>query len=316
MSQPRLVLAALALLLVSTFALASGAAPPELAQRLDVGGREVAYWLGNESATEQALVVGEAGALWFAAEIATRPDANATSLTYYVNATADGVTFENASAVIEHTYGDAIANESHRFVTFPFAAPATAGPVTFTFTIEAYAATGENTTLLGRANGTLPTEARSIEVPQPPAGLPLEWLVAGGAVLVLAGGYGAYALKQRRERARMNAAPRRSQVMREMELERQLQRVEEKDPEAAAEIKQEIRAQEQVREKRRELQILEAKRADALKTLDLLKKRHEAGGLTKLQYDNMVGKKQADLQRIESEIAQMEAEDAAGSAAA
>ncbi|HWH09202.1 MAG TPA: hypothetical protein VNX21_08380, partial [Candidatus Thermoplasmatota archaeon] len=104
----------------------------------------------------------------------------------------------------------------------------------------------------------------------------------------------------------------RSQALREVELEERAA----KRPEEAAVIQQELRQQEKVKEKRRDLQILEAKRADVLKTMDLLRKRHEAGGLTKLQYDNMVAKKQADLQRIEAEIAQMEAEDAAGGSAA
>lgn len=318
MSQPRLALAALALLLVAPLALASGLAPPETASRLDVGDREVAYWVGNRSEAAQSLTVGEAGALWVAAEVYKRPDPNATSLTYYVNATAGGVTLENGSAVITKTYENGTTTETHQFVSFPYAAPAAAGPATFSITVEAYATVDDNATRLGIANATLATEIRDADilVPQPPAGVPTTWLVAAAAVLVLGGGYGAYAMKQRRERARMNAAPRRSQVMREMELERKLEKVVEKDPEAAAEIKQEIRAQEQVREKRRELQILEAKRADALKTLDLLKKRHEAGGLTQLQYNNMVGKKQADLERIEAEIAQMEAEDAAGGASA
>jgi len=71
---------------------------------------------------------------------------------------------------------------------------------------------------------------------------------------------------------------------------------------------QEIRQQERVRTERRELQILEAKRADALKGIDLLKKRHELGALSKLQYDNMVAKRQAELAKIEAEIAAMERE--------
>src|SRR5581483_12219506 len=125
-----------------------------------------------------------------------------------------------------------------------------------------------------------------------------------------------YSIRQRNVRRRMNEGPKRSQVMREVELERKLEKAAQKDPEQAAQIKAEIRQQEQVREKRREVQILEAKRADVLKTMDLLRKRHEAGGLSKLQYDTMLSKRQADLERIEREIAEMEAQDAGGSAAA
>jgi hypothetical protein len=140
------------------------------------------------------------------------------------------------------------------------------------------------------------------------------WYVGGGAALLVVLGVVVYGLRQRSVRRRMNEGPRRSQVMREMALEQELTRA--KDPERAAEIKAEIRQQEQVREKRRELQILEAKRADVLKTMDLLRKRHEAGGLTKHQYDTMLAKRQADLERIEREIAEMEAAGGDGSAAA
>src|SRR5581483_4179882 len=125
-----------------------------------------------------------------------------------------------------------------------------------------------------------------------------------------------YSIRQRNVRRRMNEGPKRSQVMREVELERKLEKAAQKDPEQAAQIKAEIRQQEQVREKRREVQILEAKRADVLKTMDLLRKRHEAGGLSKLQYDNMLAKKKADLERIEAEIAQMESEGGDAGAAA
>ena len=155
--------------------------------------------------------------------------------------------------------------------------------------------------------------AAPAEAPAPAPTLPRGAYIAGALVLLGVLVAGVVVGRQRAQRRRMNEGPRRSQVMRELELEQKLEKA--KDPEQVQEIKQEIRQQEHVREKRRELQILEAKRADALKTLDLLKKRHEAGGLTKLQYDNMVAKKRGDLQKIEADIAQMEAEDAGGAAA-
>jgi hypothetical protein len=135
--------------------------------------------------------------------------------------------------------------------------------------------------------------------------------VGGAAVVLVAAGAGALVARQRSQRRKMRGQTR-SQALREVELEERAQ----KRPEEAAAIQAELRQQEKVKEKRRDLQILEAKRADVHKTLDLLKKRHEAGGLTKLQYDNMVAKKQQDLARIEADIAAMEAEDSGPGAAA
>jgi hypothetical protein len=194
----------------------------------------------------------------------------------------------------------------HTFA-LPFTADAnTSGVFTYNLTAtfvegEANAATELDTFTF---TGSVTVVAAEIPVASP-AGLSTPALVGLSAVAILAGGYGAYALKQRADRAKMNRAPRRSQALREVELEKQA----EKRPEDVVKVQEEIRQQEQVREKRRELQILEAKRADALKTLDLLQKRHSAGGLSKHQYDNMRAKKEADLVKIETEIAQMESED-------
>ena len=322
---PALALALLAAL-VLPHATASGFEPPEGAARLEVGGVEVAHWASAEAedgpwegvATE--LGPGAQGLLRFGipnrgnASAAEDGSPNATTwLVAYVNLTSEGMTFEEPALVLTSDPRVSLV-WVYDATNFTVAADA-AGNVTYAFTVDLHEATGNGTTLLGSATGEGSLAVADAELPAPP-GVPVTWLAAGGAAVLVAGGAGAIALKRRRDRARMNAAPRRSQVMREMAMERELERAREKEPERAQQIQQEIRQQEKVREVRRELQILEAKRADALKTLDLLRKRHEMGGLTKLQYDNMVAKKQADLQRIEAEIAQMEAEDADRGAAA
>jgi hypothetical protein len=297
-------------------ALAQSLAPPASAAAVEAGGARVAHWVGTADAADANVTLGETGTLWVALE---RPagTANAsipTTRRAYLNLTSDALAFAAPALVVQAVSSQA---QGWSFANASFTSSATAaGPASYAFTVEVYEEGANGTVLLGASTGQGTVTLASVPVPQPPGGVPTPYLVGGGAAVVVGGAAALYALRQRRERRVMNEAPRRSQVMREMELERQLEKVEEKEPERAAEIKQEIRAQEVVREKRRELQILEAKRADALRTMDLLRKRHEAGGLSKLQFDNMVAKKQADLQRIEADIAQMEAEDAAGGAAA
>jgi hypothetical protein len=264
----------------------------------------VTHFVGPDATQRNASVpTGSDATLWVGME---RLPANATAV---VNLSAAGVTFDNATLTFV-----AAGNDSWTYRAANFMAPGTPGNVTYTLDVRVLDANG---TQIGAATatGTLAVEGSAI-VPAPAPGVPTGWLVGGGVAVLLLAGVLAFGARQRSIRKRMNEGPRRSQVMREMELEKQLEKVEEKDPEQAQQIKAEIRQQEQVREKRRELQILEAKRADVLKTMDLLRKRHEAGGLTKLQYDTMLKKRQVDLERIEAEIAQMEAEDAGGSAAA
>ena len=323
---------ALPLLVLAVLALgpATAAAPPQDAETLASGTFTLAHWtLPTEAADANATYApGGSGQIHFAVRDAgnATTEGNATSENTTagvrqarVTLSSEGLAFANATlgnATLLLTVPQGGANDTWESASVVFTIPADAadGPAAYRFTVD-YFEEGPN--------GTIPLATLSgqgsvaVVVPAPPEapGVPLPVLVGGGAAVVVGAGAAILAMRRRRERELMNAAPRRSQVMRELELERQLEKVEEKEPERAQEIKQEIRAQEQVREKRRELQILEAKRADVLKTMDLLQKRHQAGGLTKLQYDNMVAKKQADLQRIEAEIAEMEAQDQGGAAA-
>jgi hypothetical protein len=151
----------------------------------------------------------------------------------------------------------------------------------------------------------------AIQAPLPAPAVPTWGYALGAVLLVLVAGVVAYSVRERSLRRRMRGATR-SQALREEQLEQ----IAEKRPEQAAAIHQEIRQQEQVREKRRELQILEAKRADVVKGMDLLKKRLDLGALSKLQYDSMLAKRQAELERIDAEIAAMRAEDGPGGSAA
>lgn len=327
MSLRRVLPAALfALVLLAPLVAASGASPPAEATRVDVANRTAYHWLGNATNGTGAFdlsVLAEvepgAAAALHVATLMDRQDANATAIVWFVNVTSEALSFENASASTRKEYGETpVTSEAFHFAAFAFTAPSAEGTYGYDVTFEGYA--DENGTLvpLGSATSVGTVVVAAIDVPLPPVGPTTSPLLWTGLALMLLGVLvvGGFAAKRRADRRRMNAAPKRSQVMRDMELERKLERAKEKDPDQAQVIQQEIRAQEHVREKRRELQILEAKRADALKTIDLLRKRHEAGGLTKLQFDNMVAKKQADLARIEAEIAQMEAEDARGGSAA
>jgi len=307
----RRALALVALLTLIPLVLASGASPPEGATPVAPGSSVAYHWLGNASAVAPSVEPG-ADALLNVAALMDRSDANATAIVWYVNATSDSLAFPNASAVLRKEYSNVTTSEAYHFASFAFRAPDSTGTYAYRLSLDQYAETNGTLVALQTANVTGEVVVATAEVPAPPAGIPTTWIIAGAAVLVVGAAAGAFGMRQRAIRRRMNEGPRRSQVMRELELEKRMEKA--KAPEHVAEIKQEIRQAEQVREKRRELQILEARRADALKTIDLLRRRHESGGLTKLQFDNMVAKKQADLVRIEAEIAQMEREDAGAAA--
>lgn len=305
----------LALALLAAPALAQdaerGLLLPQGAPSVSVGNATVHHWTGTSDLVDEAIALGEEASLWFALT-----GNSSARIVVHLNATstADALALDNASFTLDTgPAGPARVNLTLR----PTVADAGVVNMSYAFTGEAYEEQNGTLVLLGPVSGegTFTYDVGSF-APAPPTEplLPRTWLIAGLAVLAVAGGGLAILARQRAVKRRMNEGPRRSQVMREMGLEKQLEKAKAKDPEAAVAIQQEIRQAEKVRETRRELQILEAKKADALKTLDLLKKRHEAGALTKLQYDNMAAKKRADLERIEAEIAQMEREDA-GSAA-
>ncbi|HUR70328.1 MAG TPA: DUF4200 domain-containing protein [Candidatus Thermoplasmatota archaeon] len=315
MTLRRLVpLAILALALLAPTLPAQGATgAPVGAHTASVGNATLSYWVGpNATQVDEELSLGEQGQIWFWLS------ANETRAVAYLNVTSSNATLDipNGSVVLDASgNGTRVpANVSFRTTI------ADAGVVhqAYAFTGQVYREENGTLVLLGpiSGSGTFTVDVGAlVPVPTAPApGIPSAYLWGGAALLLVGAIVVGVSVRQRNIRRRMNDNRKRSVVMRELELEKKLEKA--KDPEQVQEIKQEIRAQESVREKRRELQILEAKRADAQKTLDLLKKRHESGGLTKLQYDNMAAKKQADLARIDAEIAQMEQEDSSGGAAA
>lgn len=287
-------LALAALLIASPLALAQEGKPvipPADAAEVVVGNYTLTYWT-TPAGVE--LAPGGNGSLYFQLSAA-----NNTTITG-VNATLTSgmLAFANASI----SFVPETANATTTFFGSIFNVSALAeGNASYSFNV-----TTNETSLLGE--GLVPI-ATVVVAPVAPL-FPTSYYWIGGGVLLLAIALGAYSARQRAVKKRMRGRTR-SSTMQELELEERA----EKKPEQAAQIKQEIRAQETVREKRRELQILEAKRADVHKNMDLLKKRHDMGGLSKLQYDNMIAKRKAELAKIEADIADMEAADG-GSAAA
>ena len=310
MSAPRAALLALVALLAPALAAAQDSAAPAPAGATPLPGlppttADIYAWIGDEN--EAVSSWNETNGTLFLALAPPNATTNATTRTYYLNLSGDLVV-ANASLI------EVVGGTNWTTVRVPYTENASTAEMLVTIGYAVFEGNETASRRLYAAQAPL-----SITVPAPPAEddrIPTGVWIGAGVVLLAAVALGGVAAKRRADRRRMNEGPRRSQVMREMELEQKLEKAKQKDPEQAAVIQQEIRQQEQVREKRRELQILEAKRVDALKTIDLLRKRHEAGGLTKLQYDNMVAKKQQDLQRIEAEIAQMEAEDGTRAAGA
>ncbi len=324
-----------ALLLLAPMAVMA-AQPPALAESVTSGDVVLAHWMGvDEQTVNTTAASAEAMSLWFAFD--KRPfvpaaDGNATT----DNATGDNATGANATSPASRTFTTYInatsldlgidaqlVLESDTNVTgewdvtsTSFVTPADVDiNATYTFTFKSYEHTMNGTVLLaqGQGDGVLAVLGAPAPIPTPPEGIPTSYYLIGGAAAVLVlGGAGVIRLRSAREKARMNRAPRRSQALREEALER----VSMKRPEEQAAVKAEIRQQEQVRERRRELQILDAKKVDVERTLELLKKRQESGGLTQHQYDVMTKKKLGDLERINAEIAEMEAEEGPGGAAA
>lgn len=332
MSRRMFVPATLLAMLVALAPLALGQAVVPPADAPVVEGAQIAFahWVGSAEEVDGSFDSGTTTTLWASVSAlvprlndtsnegatnttdpnATEPPAPAPAWFAVVNFTADGLTFTPATLTLAVPENDTEWATDNLTVSAIGAATGATG-YAFTVTLHEGAPDGP---VVETFDGTgSVTVQQTVVPPPPPGGISTPLLVGLVALLVVGAGGAALAVRQRRERARMERAPRRSQALREQQLETRMQRAQQKErAEEVQEIQQEIRQQEKVREVRRELQILEAKRADALKTLDLLRKRHEAGGLSKFQYDAMVAKKQADLERIEREIAEMNG----GSAAA
>lgn len=178
-----------------------------------------------------------------------------------------------------------------RFLSIPFtlAGNATAG-------VRSAAA---NLTLLRNATvSESKTSAWTFEIA--PAASPApgtNWpLLAGVGALVAAGAVGVYAVTRKRQ---VKAAPR-SSALQQMELEKRIEKA--KAPEEVEALKEEAAAAERERAVSREAQIVEAKIRDVRTGLDRLKQRLDAGQLTRLQYDKMREKREAELEALEREL--------------
>lgn len=149
-------------------------------------------------------------------------------------------------------------------------------------------------------SGVLTIEVVPAPAPAPEGPSPAVVAIGLGAAVLVAGGAWYAVARARRPRAKPKSA-----TLQRMEMEKQLEQA--KTVEQKAAIQEEIRAVEAEKSHARDLQILEAKRADVERTIDLLKKRHDAGQLTRLQYERMVEKKLDELDRINSELVAAEA---------
>lgn len=296
---------ALAILLALPLALAQAELPPVEGSGVssaEFGPVAIAHWVGERERAVSEFEAGSDALLWFAVRTLELTP-NATARYALVNVSADPfapeephLTFPAGSSTLLWANSTQVWSYGSIRGVLP---PETSRGQPYDYTFEVYDETPNGTVLVASGPGT------GMIVVSAPAGPPVLWLIVGATLLVVGGGALAYSVRQRAIRRRMMGAPR-SQVMRERELDERIEKA--KAPEQVEQIQQEIRREETVRVQRRELQILAAKRADAIKTLDLLQKRHESGGLTKLQYDHMAAKKRAELERIEAEIAQMERE--------
>lgn len=294
---PRRLVVPLAVLaaLLAPLAAAQDAAPgvPPSATRATAGPIEVAVWVAHANGTAAtALPPGDAGIL----HVNLTSSSNVT-LDVHANATGPtGYALVQDPAVASPSL---VANGSaERSWSFAVPAGATAGGASFTVTIDVIGPDGNATaqSTIVHAIAVVPAP-----VPVPPAPGPNYTLIGGAAAAVLVVGAGAFALTRRR---RPKPVPR-SATLQKMEMERQAQRARTEEERVA--ITQQIQESEAQKAQARDLQILKAKRADAEKMIELLEKRLQAGQITPLQHQKMVEKKQADIARIDAEIAEVEA---------
>lgn len=252
-------------------------------------------WAGNETvASNEPVAQGESTIAFFAVHALAPSNASRYAI---VDVSTTVATF--APVQLNLTIPPNSTDWASGNVTVPTGTNAS-GPA-FNYTATVFESGPNGSVVLETFAGSGPLIVTgTIQAPAPFLTTPV--LIGGGIVVLLAVAIGAYSVRQRNVRRRMRGKTR-STTLQQLEQEEKA-----KKPEQQAQVQQEIRQQEVVRTQRREMQILEAKRADAQKGLDLLKKRHEMGALSKLQYDNMSAKRRAELERIEAEIEQMERE--------
>lgn len=241
----------------------------------------------DPGAPQFTAVPGEGGNVVFT----LTPPANASSplnATIELPATLSGLEWLGDSSRELSMPATGVREEAFAFRVAPGASPGFV-KVDFTLTVQG-----------ASESGVLTLEV--VPAPSPPAEGPgtLTIVLGVGAAALVIGG-AAYAVA----RARKPKARPKSETLQRIEMEKQLESA--KTVEEKQAIREEIKAVEAEKSRARDLQILEAKRADVERTIDLLKKRHDAGQLTRLQYEKMVEKKLDELDRINEELVAAEA---------
>ncbi|MGH2670342.1 MAG: hypothetical protein ACRDH5_14700, partial [bacterium] len=213
------------------------------------------------------------------------PERDNTSWRAYVNGSIGGDPFTGGT-------GAWPAGGSRELITTQFQVPGDAEDnvtVGFVVVVESRNATDANATWereLRRA-GTIDLDVIAPEVPptRPPWGF-----IAAVLGIVLAGvAVGVYA-KRRRPRQIRGEAPR----------SRSLQELEREDRQARGKRVQEAPAKAEAHP---QLKILEARAADVRRIIELAQERKDRGELTEHQLKTIRDKKEAELQRIEEEMA-------------
>ncbi|MGQ0536993.1 MAG: hypothetical protein ACT4PT_13100 [Methanobacteriota archaeon] len=131
--------------------------------------------------------------------------------------------------------------------------------------------------------------AGRVPTPAPgPSGLPVSPLVAAVAIGILVLGGGAVLLRRRRPRVKP-----RSRALREVAAET-----------AAPEAQAKVAVEEAARVKDREHSILEAKRADILRSIELSRGRLSRGEITEHVFNQIEARKRQALEAVDAEIRQ------------
>ena len=130
--------------------------------------------------------------------------------------------------------------------------------------------------------------------PPPVTGFPAwAWYVVGALVLLIA-----LVVVQKARKRQVRVAPR-SRTLQELQVE---DKAEKTSARRAAEVeaaRQEVEAREAERLAQRENSIVDAKRQDILRSIELMKQRRERGELTEFQFQKLKEKKEAQLAELD-----------------
>lgn len=264
----------LALLIVTPSAVAK--TPPE--GTVAVGPVDVSYFLTRSGESEHVGILYPSELVEVHADLASNRNG-----TYRVTLSADGA---SANATMAANLSMIPA------VTLPLIAPDSAVGA-HDFVVDVLVESFNGTNVTREAFGTI-TLSVVVVAPQPPGLLPTwAWFVIGAAVLA-AGGFAV----QRARKRQVRVAPR-SRTLQELQVEDKAEKVSPKRQAEVEAARQEVETREAERLAVRENSILDAKRNDILRSIELMKQRHERGELTAFQYQKLKEKKEAQLAELE-----------------